>query len=246
MQMILYQYPGGDGLPSLSPPCFRVEMALRLTGAEYEVVNLTRASDVNQVSPTGRVPALAIDGNVSVDSTVILDQLENHFPGAFHPQQAEQRREDRLWEHFINDHMYWQGFYLRWVAFSDRTFTAVFGRAPWITRLLIKRFFMPQMKKRAMAQGVGRRSLEGVLADVARGMDMITAGLRGGPFLQGRERPGRGDLAVASLMLQAGFRDSLPEMQRLFLARTALVEHSKRVLDACSMEYPRALKRGTI
>ena len=62
MQVVLYQYPGGDGVGSISPPCLRVDLALRLLGIEFKRKDLRGSKAVQAISTTGRLPVLEIDG----------------------------------------------------------------------------------------------------------------------------------------------------------------------------------------
>ena len=123
----LYQYPGGDGLSSVSPPCMKIEMALRLLGAEFEVKNLTSIQQTRRVSETGRLPVLEADGERTADSIAILDRLERMFPdAALWPTDPAEHLRDRLWDHYATDSVYWLGFYLRWIRpdTSERFFRA--------------------------------------------------------------------------------------------------------------------------
>ena len=95
--MILYQYPGGDRIRSISSPCLKVEMALRLAGAEYEAKYLTSQTAARNVSATGRLPVLEIGEERIVDSVKILDRIESEFPdAALSPDDPQQRVRDRL------------------------------------------------------------------------------------------------------------------------------------------------------
>jgi glutathione S-transferase len=240
--LTLYQYPGADGIRSVSPPCLKIEMALRLLGVEHEVKNIFSPQEGKRVSLTGRLPVLEIDGERIPDSVAILDRLETAYPDApLWPTDPKKRLQDRLWDHYVNDSLYWLGFYLRWVRpdTSESFFQALFRRRPGWRRLLIRLAYVPRQKSRAMLQGVGGKPPELVHRQVERALDTILEGLDGGSYLQGRDRPGRGDLACASFLVQPGFRDTLPETMQQIRERPALGEHCRRVLDACSMEHPR-------
>ncbi len=54
MSIVLYQYPGGSGVPSVSPPCVKVYLALRYIGVEHEVVDIRSPAKVRGLSRTGR------------------------------------------------------------------------------------------------------------------------------------------------------------------------------------------------
>jgi glutathione S-transferase len=245
--LTLYQYPGADGLTSVSPPCMKVEMALRLLGVEHQVKNLTSPAQGKRYSITGRLPVLEVDGERIPDSIAILDRLEEFYPDApLWPTDRGERVQDRLWDHYVTDSLYWYGFYLRWVRpdTSERFFRALFARRPGWMRLLIRLAYLPKQRSRAGLQGVGGKTPAMVDRQLERALDTIVEGLAGGPFLQGRDRPGRGDLSCVSLLVQPGFRDTLPGMMEQIRARPPLGEHCRRVLDACSMELPRWMRES--
>jgi len=245
--VILYQFPGREGLGSISPPCLKVEMALRLLGVEYQLVNLRRRPEVRRVSTTGRLPVLEIDGRRIPDSIAILDELERLQPqAALWPEDPAARVRDRLWEHFANDHVYYLGVYLRWFVpeHRERVFGAIFRGAPLPVRWIGPRMLRREFSRRIVGVGLSGKTQDQVLAAWERASEMHERGLAGGPYLEGRERPGRGDLAVASLAAEAGLAHAMPEIERRFLARPAVVEHVRRVFEACSMELPDWLERG--
>ena len=241
----LYQYPGADGISSVSPPCMKIEMALRLLGVEHRVKNITSPAEGKRVSVTGRLPVLEIDGEMVPDSVEILDRLEALYPDArLWPAEPRDRLQDRLWDVYVTDSLYWLGFYLRWVRpdTSDRFFRALFSRRPGWMRLLIRLAYRPKQRRRGMLHGVGGKPLQVVNRQMERALDTFVEGFAGGPYLQGRDRPGRGDLACVSLLVQPGFRDTLPETMEQIRRRPELGDHCRRVLDDCSMEHPRWIR----
>jgi glutathione S-transferase len=245
MAVVLYQYPGGDGVGSISPPCFKVDLALRLLRADFEIANLRSPKTVRRVSRTGRLPVVEIDGKRTHDSIRILDALENRYDAPWLDATEAQRIHDRLWETVVNEHLYWCGFNLRWVdpECSARFFDALFGRAPAATRLLFKAFFLPRQRKRSRLHGSGHRGREEILEEMRRAVDMLVTDLGEGPFLQGRSTPGRADLAVASMLGQVGFRGSMPEAQRLVSTRPELMANLRATFAACGGDSPRWLER---
>jgi glutathione S-transferase len=243
MGIVLYQYPGGDGIGSVSPPCFKVDLALRLLRADFEVANLRSPKEVQRVSRTRRLPAIELDGRLVHDSIRILDELETRFDAPWLDASEAERIHDRLWETVINEHLYWCGFSLRWVdpEYSARFFKALFGRAPAATRMLFKVFFLPRQRKRSRLHGSGYRGKDELLAEMRRAIDMLVSDIGKGPFLQGRSTPGRGDLAAASILGQAGFRGSMPDVHRLVSTRPELMASMRATFAACGGESPRWL-----
>ena len=95
----LYQYPGGDGIGSISPPCLRVDLALRLLNVEFRRKDVRRPTSVAQLSGTGRLPMLDLDGERFVESTRILDELERRYEVPWRVEDPVERASLRAWEY---------------------------------------------------------------------------------------------------------------------------------------------------
>jgi glutathione S-transferase len=243
LTITLYQYLGGDGVGSISPPCLRADLALRWLGVDFERRDLRRGAEVTKVSRTGRLPVLDIDGERFVESTRILDELERRFDAPWVVESEQDAAHLRLWEYTINEYYYWCGYYLRWVDAPGRALflNALLGRAPWFTRFMVEKMFVPKQVRRGKLHGVGGRDRKDVLAEVERGLQLLATELRGGPFLLGRDRPSRADLTVTSLFSQAGFRDAMPEVLRLVEDAAVVIPLMQRVYDTVGGEKPRWL-----
>lgn len=247
MQISLYQYPGGDGVGSISPPCLRVDLALRWLGVEFKRLDLRGPNKVREISPTGRLPVLEIDGERVVESTRILDVLEERFRAPWVIDNPEHESHLRLWEYAINDYFYWCGYALRWVEPQGRELflNALLRKADWKTSFFIRKFFVRRQEQRAQIHGVGSRSTEDILREVAKGLDLLVNDLRQGPFLLGRDRPSRADLTVLSLYSQAGYFDSMPTVRQLIEQRPTVLPYLKRVSEVCGGESPSFIAEAT-
>lgn len=71
-ELVLYQYPGLSRHATLSPPCGKVQMALRYKGLEFRIHNLRTPGEVRKINTRGRVPALRIGGELVADSSDAL------------------------------------------------------------------------------------------------------------------------------------------------------------------------------
>ena len=243
--IVLYQYPGSPDLPSVSPPCVKVYLALRLIGADHDVVDLYSSSKAKKLSKTGRLPVVEIDGRLIPDSVDIMDALEAKYPDSgLAPADPQQAIRDRLWEHFVNDHMYFVGFYLRWIANADRTIDAMFRKAPWYMKLGVRYQYLPGARRRANLHGIGGKEESAVHRNVERAFAMLADGLEGGPFLQGREMPARGDLAAAGMLAQIGWRDSMPQILERLDRHPVLRPYTARVFEKCGALPPKWLQRA--
>jgi glutathione S-transferase len=240
-ELVLYQYPGDEGLLSVSPPCMKVQLALRRLGQPYFVVDLKSPASARALSPTGRVPVLQLGDRRVADSVAILDVLEDLHPDTpLSPRDPALRARDRLWEHYATDTLYWLGLYMRWCdpANADRFVSALVGPGLSARRMALRLAFVPMMRRRARAQGVGTWSVEEVRRAWGRALQLVQDGLGGAPFLSGQAWPGRGDLAIAAHLAQAGYKGTVPDAMAELARRRALVEHVRRVLEACSTSAP--------
>jgi maleylacetoacetate isomerase len=93
-----------------SSSAYRVRIALAAKGVAYEsiAVNLLKdeqsdASYVAQKNPMGRVPTLLLDGQPFVESTAIIELLEDLYPSpALLPKDAKDRAHVRALSEMIN------------------------------------------------------------------------------------------------------------------------------------------------
>ena len=244
MAITLYQYPGGDGLGSISPPCLRVDMALRWLGTDFERRDLRRGGEVAKVSRSGRLPVLEIDGDRFIESTRILDELERRFDVPWKVDTESEAAHLRLWEYAVNDYYYWCGFYLRWVdpEIRARFLDVLLRNAGGVTNFMVRRLFVPRQQQRAKRHGVGARDRADILVEIERGIGLLATDLKGGPFLLGRDRPARADLTVFSHFAQAGFGDSMPEVMRLVEAGDGIKPYLQRICDTVGGKRPRWLR----
>lgn len=239
-EVVLYQYPGDDDLASMSPPCLKVHLALRRLNVPYRAVDLHSPGQVRAKSKTGRVPVLETATGRITDSVAILDAVEELAGRSLSPDDPGGRAQDRVWEYFANDSLYWVVVYLRWCVPENtkRFLDRLIGTRPTPKRLAVGWFVPGMTRRRLSAQGLGLRGPDAVERELSRMLETIEDGLAGGAFLGGRSEPGRGDLAVATLIAQIGWGDAMPEADSRLRARPAVVEHAARVFDACRATVP--------
>jgi glutathione S-transferase len=236
-EIVLYQYGGQGALSSLSPPCMKIDMALRRLGVPHRVVTIG-ALQVRRHSPSGRVPAVEMDGRVVVESCAILDALERRHPDAdLWPGDRAQHAVDRLWDHFVTDTLYWSGAVQRYLVPENRpaAWDLFFGKGFSLRRLLMGPLIVREMRRRARAQGTALRPASDVRDAYGGGLAMIDEALAGHRFLQGRDVPGRGDLAVASHVAQLVVAKEMPGIGALLARFPRLQPHAARVFEACRM-----------
>ena len=238
-EIVLYQYGGMGALPSLSPPCLKVGLALRLLGVPHRVVDLGSPRAVRRHSPSGRVPAIEYRGERLAESVAIMDRLQELFPAAA-LWQGDRATEGRLWDCFVTDTLYWLGFAQRWLvpATRDRLLGAFLGEGFSFRKLGMRVYAGTVLRRRAHAQGVGLRPLGEVREAYLRGLDMIVAGLEGGSFLSRGTAPGRADVAAVGHLAQLTFARNLPPVGKLLAGRPELERLVGAVFERARLDAP--------
>lgn len=87
---------------------FRILWALEELGVDYQVESYQRSASyaapeiLKNIHPLGKAPILVDDGDVIVESAVILDYLQQQYDRLqqFKPQQAKDQRQYDYWMHY--------------------------------------------------------------------------------------------------------------------------------------------------
>jgi glutathione S-transferase len=165
--LVLHQF-------EISPFCDKIRRVLHVKGVEYEVreVPLARAfGAVRKINPAGKLPCLEHDGRFVSDSTDIAYYLESEFPDPpLVPKDRAERALCHIFEDWADESLYFYEMRLR--------FTLPHNARRWIPRLvhadgalvraLAPRFLPGMMRRLTRQQGVGRKTVDRVLADVER------------------------------------------------------------------------------
>jgi glutathione S-transferase len=176
----------------VSPFCDKVRRILHVKGQPFSVREVPIAEAIigghKRISPTGKLPALSIDGQVIVDSTTIAEALEQRFPT---PPLIPSNPKDRALMHVIEDwadeSLYFYEIAIR-CGFPEnapqrgRDLTA-HDAGP--LKPLLRAVAPKAVMKIAETQGIGRKEKAAILADTARHFDAITGLLDGGEWLVG-------------------------------------------------------------
>lgn len=239
-ELVVVVYPGEGALPSLSPPATKVVLALGRSGLEHRIKRVG-AHNVKKFSPTGRVPALIDGARTTVDSVRILDDLEAR-EGLAHPltpSDPRARARDRAYEHVANEALYWPLVFTRWCVPQNRekVLDGLAGSG-FFKRAVFGYFGSKEARGRCEGQGTGKKPFAEIVGDFARGVASMNDALAGGPYLEGREEPGRGDFALAGILGQLGWREATPELHAELAKFPALGEHAKRTFTACGLDAP--------
>ena len=110
--LILWQYPPGFGMPSLSPFCVKIESYLKLNHLDYAV----RVTNNPKRGPFGKMPVLEVSGKTVADSRFIIDAINARTGGGLdvHLTKKESATGHAL-TRMIEEHLYFALMYIRWV-----------------------------------------------------------------------------------------------------------------------------------
>jgi len=188
----------------MSPPCAKVHMALHFKGLEFSLYNCKSPKDVKRFNARGRVPALVIDGEVTVDSSDILSEIDRRWPDPpLMPEGVRDRALCDLIEDWTDDVLYFYGLTMRWCnddGFAWLKLAAFGSMSPpliWFVPALIRR----QIQARATGQGTGLKPMSVVRQELDGKLQMMSDLLAQQPFFLG-DSITRADISLAAFLDQ--------------------------------------------
>lgn len=180
----LYQFPPLFGVPNLSPFCVKVETYLRLAGISYHTVILHSPGK----APKGKLPYITDGEKTIADSSFIIEYLKEHYGDKLDADLTPTQKALALAvQHLLEEHLYWEFFYERWVA--DEGFAVmynkIFSKMPLPFRWFIPTIVRNKFTKACYAQGIGRFTSEERFHLGKKDIDAIVVLLGSHPFFLG-------------------------------------------------------------
>lgn len=201
--MKLFQLPRVWGLPSISPPCMRLETWLRMTDIPYEF----RVMDlVNYPAPKGKIPYIEDQGKLMGDSTLIIEHLKktrNVDPDA-HLSAAE-RAISTAFTRMLMENTYWLTVHDRyileagWAAYSQLIRPMVTHGYPEEAHDAVVAGFREQILAGYRGHGIGRHTSEEVHQIGAADLEAVSMFLADKPFFFG-DKPSSVDAAALGVV----------------------------------------------
>ena len=191
----LYQF-------ATSPFTEKVRRALAYKQLPYTVHEVERAAvpagKYAAISATGKFPAIDHDGTVVWDSTDILDYLDKVFPER--PVAPDQSRDAALAhaiEEWADESLYFYEMTIRlaWPHNLDGALEEFAASMSHVPRDQLRGMILEGVKALTTTQGIGRKPVEQIIADVERQFQALDRMLDGRDWLVG-ERLSRADLSV--------------------------------------------------
>jgi len=221
----LYQY-------EVSPFCDKIRRVLNYKGLEYETVDYSIADTakgaLKKYNSIGKVPTIKAHGAYLGDSTDIAQYLEKKHPEpALMPNGPKEKAMVHVLEDWADESLYFTEMYLRFNISENRNILI-----PELTKLdgsalkMLAPLAVPfAMKKLLNNQGIGRKALPQVLADLERHVSAIESWLGNGNWLVGKHIT----LADISVYSQLNCINQTPEGSKLIDKKPSVVAWLERV-----------------
>ncbi len=181
----LFQYPPAFNLPSASPFCVKLELALKMASIPY-----SNPYDADaRKAPKTKLPYIVIDGTRTIaDSGLILRHLTD--TGQFTIDQwlsDAQRAQCIAITRLVEDHLYWLLVDARWL--DDRVWPVLrerfFAGLPAVLKLIVPNIVRKKVRGTLHAQGLGRHSQEERRWFAAKDFDALDALLGEQAYMMG-------------------------------------------------------------
>ena len=174
----------------MSPFCDKVRRMLRWKGLEYEVKDypLADRKALRRLSKAAKLPSLEHDGEMIADSTDIAYHLEARFPEPpLLPSDPSERGLVHMIEDWADESLYFCEMYLRFTLPHNglRNIPRLLELERGFAKMMLQRLIAKGMRKIISTQGLARKPLDWVLADITRHVQAIADRLEGKEWLVG-------------------------------------------------------------
>ena len=224
---ILYQY-------WISPFCDKVRRAMKLKGMAWDIVEvpILPPGKYKHISPSGKFPAVDFGGTIIIDSTDIIRHLDEITPEPrLIPTDPLNRADALILEDWADESLYFFDLTMRsWPQNAARFVDDLLHIETGLKKSIMGRFIPGALSKVAKTQGLGRKSMAQVTAELARHYDGIDAKLTGRDWLVG-DSITIADIAVRAMVFVL---DRTIEGKALHDARPAMAAWALRV-DAATL-----------
>ncbi len=184
MAVTLYQF-------EISPFCDKVRRMLNLKGVPF-AVHEVRFAEIGKlkrtVSPTGKFPALDLDGRIVVDSTDIAEALDAAYPTPrLIPADPREKALAHVIEDWADESLYFYEMTMRfaWPENAKRWTPELLKAETGVMKSIGAAMVGPALRRVVKAQGVGRKAKAQVVAEVRRHVAAVEGLLDGGDWLAG-------------------------------------------------------------
>jgi glutathione S-transferase len=190
--IVLYTSPSVWGLPSLSPPCMKLETWFRMANISYETVAVT----MNNIplAPKGKIPFINYQGKLIGDSTLIIEMfkdkeginLDQHLT-------STERAISLAFRRMLKENTYWGIAYIRynieenWQHYQEVIANMLFGEAPKAEWQPIIEELGKNIRTQIYNQGIRRHSSEEICQIITGDYQALSDFLADKPFFMGEQ-----------------------------------------------------------
>lgn len=195
-KILLYQF-------EISPFADKVRRALTLKNLPYETVEVrpSQLGRFKNIAPTGKLPAIDIDGEITVDSSDIIKKLDEIAPDPLLiPADPLQRAQAHLLEDWSDESLYFYDMSIRSKQNNMDRFVDDFARyETGIIRFIMDRMLPGMIRKSVNAQGLGRKDSNTLMRLIRDHFIALETFLEQGEWLVG-DAISVADISVASMV----------------------------------------------
>lgn len=183
----LYQF-------EISPFCDKIRRVLNYKEQEYQTVNFSMADaakgKIKKYYSAGKLPVIKVHGTILGDSSDIAIYLEKKFPEKpLVPEDPKEKALVHIIEDWADESLYFTETYLRFnVTENRKKILPEVSKEDGSAMQMLAPVALPlSMKKVLNSQGIGRKDLVQVLADLERHITAIENWLGDGDWLVGNQ-----------------------------------------------------------
>lgn len=202
----LYTLPPAFGLRNVSPFCLKAEMILKHLKQPFEI----KFEGDPRKAPKGKLPYIDIDGEVTADSELILQKLNQTFSdGVYGELTPKEIAVGRAFTRLCEEHLYWMIVASRWLEadWFPNVVNGFFSEVPSILRSFIAKSAQSTVRKTYDLQGLGRHTKAEQKQFARDDLSAISAQIEAERYITG-SRLTVFDFNVASILI--GLMDNEP------------------------------------
>jgi glutathione S-transferase len=238
----LFQYPPAFNLPSPSPFCLKLELALKLANVRY---SNRYDADVRK-APKAKLPYIVIDGTQTIaDSDLILRYLKDS--GQFTADEwlsDGQRAMCVAISRLVEDHLYWLLVDARWL--NDEVWPVLkgtfFAGLPPVVRSIVPGVVRRHVRRTLHGHGLGRHSPQELRWFAEKDLEALDGLLGEQAYMLG-ERICSVDASVYGMLASIYYPDFETPLKVAALEHPRLAAYCDRITARFFPDYERAQSR---
>ncbi len=195
-KIVLYQF-------EISPFADKVRRALNIKNLGFETVEVlpSQLGKFKKIAPTRKLPAIDIDGEITIDSSEIVRKLDVLAPSPMLiPSDPLHRAQAHVLEDWSDESLYFYDMSIRSKPNNMARFVDDFARyETGITRVIMNRLLPGMIRKSVNSQGLGRKTGATLMRSIEDHFVALETFLERGEWLVGNQIS-VADISIASMI----------------------------------------------